>query len=323
MRHQIDPATLIEACAFNMWTIDTHRTERSVLHPGPTRVPPTLEPISRFLAANIVEVISTAPQKRSLLVAVGEGEVQLRFRAQWLTEGRWACRLLENEVRALRKTGIPETTYKQLMNPSIGLTGGIVLFSGLPGTGKTTSASAYVRERLTEWGGYAITVEDPPELPLQGFVGEHGYIEQIDASEDGYAARIAESLRCFPAGCRQTLLYLGEIRYADQAAEAVRTALDGHTLISTTHAGASHLAVERLVSLAKHGGEPQAAEIVAQCLRMVVHQKMGPAKTVSYDHVVVSPSDGAAIAKGDFRALIKSASLSRAQAMVSGGGHRP
>jgi twitching motility protein PilT len=55
---------------------------------------------------------------------------------------------------------IPVTTWLQKKENSKGL----LLFSGAQASGKTTSAGAYIAERLKLYGGHGITYEHPVEI---------------------------------------------------------------------------------------------------------------------------------------------------------------
>ncbi len=113
--------------------------------------------------------------------------------------------------------------------------GGIVLISGGPGCGKTTSASAVLVSRLMAYGGMAYTVEDPPEMPLNGRHGP-GYCAQTTVAGAG-AADWVESmrgvLRSQPVGTN-LILFVGEVRDVDAARMTIRAASNGFLVICTT-----------------------------------------------------------------------------------------
>jgi twitching motility protein PilT len=73
---------------------------------------------------------------------------------------------------------------------------GLILISGPQGGGKTTTASALVKTRLTQFGGHAITFEAPVEMPLAGAYGENGRCFQTEIkSESELAGHIERAHR--------------------------------------------------------------------------------------------------------------------------------
>ena len=82
-------------------------------------------------------------------------------------EGEQFCaRKMPTEIPDLEKLGIPGGVYRQLI--SLAPKSGLILFAGATGTGKSTSISALIKKYLQTEGGYAFTIEDPIEMPLDG-----------------------------------------------------------------------------------------------------------------------------------------------------------
>ena len=149
-----------------------------------------------------------------------------------------------------------------------------MLISGLPGSGKTTTLASTISGRLASLGGFGVTIEDPVEMPVSGFHGEFGYCEQmsIEPGETFYE-KIVNSLRCFPSG-DTSILALGEIRENEAAAELLRIGIDGHLVMSTIHAKGPVEAIHRVLSMASQGGEMSARSLLANSVKLVVHQSM-------------------------------------------------
>lgn len=157
--------------------------------------------------------------------------------------------------------------------------GGLVLFCGLTGQGKTTVANAAVRSRLERYAGRCVTVEDPPELPMEGFFGQ-GACRQLqvdytaaDPWRRGFAGAMRRAYRKLPA-TRPAMLLVGEVRDNETAAELVKAALNGMLVFSTIHAHDAIAAVTRLVTMAEQTLGESASLLVGQALRMVVHNKL-------------------------------------------------
>jgi twitching motility protein PilT len=128
---------------------------------------------------------------------------------------------------------LPSGVKKGLLHPAL-KSGGFVHVCGSAGSGKTTSAAATLVSRLMQSGGMATTIEDPPELPLNGFHGK-GYCAQTWVKGDGTADWIESmraALRGQPAGLH-SMLFVGEVRDSETAQAMVRAASNGFLVIST------------------------------------------------------------------------------------------
>lgn len=254
--------------------VDVDRpAQDSVVFPGPSRVPPELVPFVEGLADEILEAAKAVP---------GDGS-KTKFNVRYQGVGyrvnrvpiggkrRFALRRLPAVVKSFDDLEIPKSYQKLMMRPEYRQKGGLMLFAGAPGAGKTTTASTVVKSRLEAYGGFAITAEDPPEFPLGGFHGK-GYCDVTEISGDTHA-HMKELLRCFPAR-EPAMLYYGEVRDAKAAAELLRIAIDGHLVLSTIHASGPEEALHRLITMAAVDGEMEARELLASALRLVVHQRL-------------------------------------------------
>jgi general secretion pathway protein E len=116
---------------------------------------------------------------------------------------------------------------------------GMILVTGPTGCGKTTTLRACIH-RLRAEHLNIVSVEDPVEYEIAG-------ITQIQIHER-VGLTFAEALRAI---LRQDpdIVMLGEIRDAETAEMALRAALTGHLLLSTTHTNDAASAFLRLVNL--------------------------------------------------------------------------
>lgn len=189
-------------------------------------------------------------------------------------------RALPTETPMLTDLNIPNGLRLLLQDVDLGY-GGLVLFAGANGQGKTTLASATVRSRLHQYGGCAITVEAPPELPLQGVHGS-GVCYQIPVREgnmssgDAFARALASTRRMFPAVTGGgTILFVGEILDRKTAAETLIAAGNGHLVLATMHGHSVAAVLTALVSLAyEELGQATASELLASVLRGVIWQRL-------------------------------------------------
>ncbi|MGK0601837.1 ATPase, T2SS/T4P/T4SS family [Yokenella regensburgei] len=157
---------------------------------------------------------------------------------------------------------------------SLGDKSGLVLFSGATGSGKSTSMYSLMTELVQEHGDIVISIEDPPEIPVNSVYGEtgHGLWYQVDATKaGGYEKAMISAMRYNPK-----FIMMGEIRSAEAANEAVRAAVNGHLVLTTIHGGSIQGAVLALQQIAAAGLRSQelARSIIADGLVAVIHQKL-------------------------------------------------
>lgn len=198
--------------------------------------------------------------------------------------------------------------------------GGLILFSGLTGQGKTTWAGATVRTRLEMYGGRCLGVEDVAEMPLEG-IWNGGSCRQLevdyhhpDPFRRGFAGAVRRAYRGMPA-TRPAILLIGEVRDTETAEEVVKAAANGMLVLTTIHAADPIGAIMRLNALAEQtmGAEGAAANL-AHALRMSIHHSVtllpqvkgwGRGRYTGSALVSTGPSSavGNALRKGRFTAL--------------------
>jgi type IV pilus assembly protein PilB len=136
---------------------------------------------------------------------------------------------------------------------------GLVLVTGPTGSGKTTSLYAAL-SKLYDPSKKIITIEDPVEYELAG-------INQIPVNPKRgltFATGLRSILRQDP-----DVIFVGEIRDAETADIAIRSALTGHLIFSTIHTNDAVSSIGRLIDM---GVEPY---LVASVLEGVLAQRLG------------------------------------------------
>lgn len=184
-----------------------------------------------------------------------------------LSEIVYVLRRFPDRVERLDAIGIHQKYCEQLLAP--GLTG-LVVIAGAFGQGKTTTASALIASRLARFGGVAVTIEDPPEQPLEGRHGE-GVCYQTWVVKGQFGDALRNAARWAPS-----IIFVGEVRDQETAIEALRASINGRLVVCTTHADTVPMAVERLFSLARsdNANAEDVAHLLASGLRAVVHQDL-------------------------------------------------
>jgi twitching motility protein PilT len=201
--------------------------------------------------------------------------VRVRFRVsvQDTVGGIYYCmRKISGVVPTLARQGHMEENIGLMLKHD---RRGLILIGGEMGSGKTTTASAVVKETLERFGGTAITVEDPPEYSLQGpHVGADaaGFCMQKSIVTREIASEIPKLMRA----AAPDIIMIGEIRDRDMAREVILAASNGHRIISTIHGKGIDGMLQRLTSLAAtpEMGMDAVAGVVAGALSLAVYQEL-------------------------------------------------
>lgn len=143
---------------------------------------------------------------------------------------------------------------------------GLILINGPTGSGKTTLAGALLQEYLINYGGVAVTIEDPPEINFpETYLNGKGRVFQTEVMNGDFATGCQNSMRYAPR-----YILLGEVRDRKAADQAIRAAINGHLVITTIHAGSIEEAIDTLNRLADAGS----SHILAQGLRAVLDVRL-------------------------------------------------
>jgi type IV pilus assembly protein PilB len=135
---------------------------------------------------------------------------------------------------------------------------GMILTTGPTGSGKTTTLYALLK-LIDSPEKNLVTVEDPVEFDLPG-------VNQVNVKADiglTFAKALRSILRQDP-----DIIMVGEIRDAETADMAIKSALTGHLVLSTLHTNSAAGSVVRLVNM---GMEPF---LINSCIMAVIGQRL-------------------------------------------------
>jgi Tfp pilus assembly pilus retraction ATPase PilT len=146
---------------------------------------------------------------------------------------------------------------------------GLIIIAGPMGSGKTTLASALLAHYVKTYGGLGFTLENPPELNLEGPIPPNGYIMQSDLKDESYSS-VHRAMRS-----SADYMLLGEIRNSDGARQAVRQAINGIIVITTIHSNSVASAINAIATYCSMEGSSEIAySNLASGLLAVVHQRL-------------------------------------------------
>jgi len=199
----------------------------------------------------------------------GNGVCRFRANVFWATGALCAClRRVPNEIPTFEWMNFPGVLAERLVSYNNGL----VIITGVTGSGKTTTLAALVN-LLNERGGYrVITVEEPVE-----------YVHPLRSSTIITQREVGRDVETFYDGLKYGLrqdpdvILVGEIRDRDTAAIALSAAETGHLILSTMHTRDAKGAVTRFVDLFPHAAQDDVRTQLSLSLRSVVCQHLMPA----------------------------------------------
>lgn len=194
-------------------------------------------------------------------------------RSETITGPQYCIRKMPEKVPPFSMLGFPQPLITYLL--SLCNCSGLILWAGPTGVGKTTSISSLLKEYLSREGGFAYTIEDPAEQPLDGVYqsmrGGLGLCKQTVPSEDGWGESLKQALRSRPR-----YIMVGEIRTPDTASEVLRAATSGHLVLSTIHANNVTDAITSIIKYASSANmsEELAYDLLSRGLLGVIHQNL-------------------------------------------------
>jgi twitching motility protein PilT len=145
---------------------------------------------------------------------------------------------------------------------------GLLLVTGPPGSGKTTTVAALLHRINTTRPCHILTIEDPIEIL---HADARALVTQREVGTD--TVSYADALR---SGLRQDadVIFVGELVDAATARQALTAAEVGHLVISTMRASTATDTIARFIDLFPVAEQPLARQSFVSVLRGVVCQRL-------------------------------------------------
>lgn len=193
-----------------------------------------------------------------------------RFRANYFFGGQHlgACfRVIPGVIPDYAWAGFP----RELADRLTSLRNGLVLVSGVAGSGKTTTLAMLINQLNQAGGARIITVEEPIEYLFPRVPASLVTQREVGVDVDTFADGLKYGLRQDP-----DVLLVGEIRDRETAQMALSAAETGHLVLSTLHTRDAKGAISRFVDLFPQQVQHEIRAQLALGLRAVVSQHLLP-----------------------------------------------
>ncbi len=177
-------------------------------------------------------------------------------------------RFLPEIIPSFEELHIPSDTMAELAN----LHRGLLLVTGMTGSGKTTTVAALVDWINEHKPLHILTIENPIEYVHRN---KKSVISQRSLGPDvnSFGEAVSGALRHDP-----DVIVIGEMRDADTIRSAINAAATGHLVISTLHSNSACEVVNRIISFF----DPIERDLVKlqlrDCLQCIICQRLAPQK---------------------------------------------
>ena len=150
-----------------------------------------------------------------------------------------AMRILPPVTRGVEDIGFPYEVWKKIIN----LERGLVLVTGITGSGKSTTLAALIQQMNKQQEMHIITLEDPIEYvfkPVKSIIQQREVGKDVASFDSG----LRSALRQDP-----DVIMVGEIRDLETATEAIEATETGHLVLATLHTKSAAATVQRIEEL--------------------------------------------------------------------------
>ena len=229
-------------------------------------------PLTDSAIENIIDTILRPEQMKVLeekfAIDTGFSDSYGRYRVNiYRQKGKYAIaiRVISTEIKSIRELNLPQVIEKIAMEER-----GLILVTGVAGTGKSTTLAAMINHINKLKTVNIITIEDPIEYELKEF---NSIISQREVGLDtiSFYAGLKEALRQDP-----NVIMVGEMRDLETVSTALNAAETGHLVLSTLHTLDAKETINRIVSIFPPNYKDMAMTQLASVLKAVVSQRLVP-----------------------------------------------
>ncbi|MCU0649981.1 MAG: PilT/PilU family type 4a pilus ATPase [Gemmatimonadaceae bacterium] len=177
----------------------------------------------------------------------------------------FAMRAIAHAIQSVRELNLPSVLEDIAMQSR-----GLVLVTGVTGSGKSTALAAMVQHINERRSANIITIEDPIEF-VHRDVRSHINQREVGSDTAGFAPALRRVLRQDP-----DVIMIGEIRDMETLDVALKAAGTGHLVFSTLHTTDATLTINRILSFYPPHQQSEVRFSLANALAAVVSLRLVP-----------------------------------------------
>ena len=231
-------------------------------------------------------------------LAVHPDEPERRFRATVYFDNQHVAlgmRLLAWKPRPLRSLGFHPLVERGFLFRYV--RDGLTLFTGVTGSGKSTTLDAIVDANNEDTAAHILIVAQPLEFihTSKKCIIRH---REVGTDVQSFVDGMVQGLRQDP-----DIVIVGEMRDSETISTAMEMADTGHKVFSTLHTGSAIETIDRIVAEYPSDEQHRVRNRLADVLRCVVSQKLLPSigggRTLAKEVLWMTPASRAAIKNGN------------------------
>lgn len=172
-------------------------------------------------------------------------------------------RVIPREIPSITELGLPPVLKKIAREER-----GLVLVTGVTGSGKSTTLAALINEINAEARKHIVTIEDPIEFLHED---RRSRITQREVGSDteSFAMALRAALRQDP-----DVILVGEMRDAITIDTGLKAAETGHLVFSTVHTNDAAKTIGRIIDVFPHDAQKAVRLRLAENLKATISQRL-------------------------------------------------
>ncbi len=235
-----------------------------------------MPPLSHEKTQGLLFSILSPKQRETLLK---EGDVDMaysvpevgRFRVNIFRErGKWAAaiRRVNTNIPSFQELNLPAETMKKIAS----LTRGLVIVSGVTGSGKSTKLAAIIDYINSTRRCHIVTIEDPIEYlheDKKAFINQR----EVGIDVESFSTALKYVVRQDP-----DVILIGELRDEESVEAGIAAAETGHLVLATLHSSTCAQTFSRLLEFFPAGRQDQIRQGLQFNLKAIISQRLLPCK---------------------------------------------